>query len=163
MYTVDTTPEMAIPSPTGQQIIPFAPVSLPELNYNPFLAKTIGIGSLALGGDMLNVKIGMYRTAAPVDIYMAYIMGNPLVVNVLSPDGSFVPFQLSDILKAMSTGIPLSGLQPWMPSTVGPVDVDLLNISTSSLPLGEYSAFLFVTQAGVMNNYYLWTTVFNIL
>ena len=113
---------------------------------------------------MLNVQIGLNRTSALVDIYVAYIMGsNPLVVNVLSPDGSFVPFQLSDILKAMSTGIPLSGLQPWMPSTVGPVDVDLLNISTSSLPLGGYSAFLFVTQAGVMNNYYLWTTVFNIL
>ena len=163
-YTADASPDFVIPVPTGQQIIPYAPVSTPELNYNPSQAKPVGIGPLASGGDMLNVQIGLNRTSALVDIYVAYIMGsNPLVVNVLSPDGSFVPFQLSDILKAMSTGIPLSGLQPWMPSTVGPVDVDLLNISTSSLPLGGYSAFLFVTQAGVMNNYYLWTTVFNIL
>jgi hypothetical protein len=57
-------------------------------------------------------------------------------------------------------GTPLAGLQPWMPNTVGPINVDLLNVPTSSLPSGGYSAYLLVTQAGVLNTYYLWTTAF---
>lgn len=161
LYTADASPDIVIPVPTGQQIIPYAPISSPELNTDPSQAKPIGIGPLAVDGEMINVQIGLNQTSAPVDIYGAYIMeSDPLVVYVLNPDGSFSSFTLSQIENTLATGTPIAGIQPWMPNTVGPVNVDLLNIPTSFLPSGGYSAFLFVTQAGVLNNYYLWTTAF---
>lgn len=153
----------SLPVPGVQQVIPYAPpVSDPELSNNPLSAKPVGIGPLALGGDTLDVSIGLNETSGSVDVYLAYSrLADPQTLNILLP-GGFTPFSLNQIVNAVVTGSPLPGFEPWIANTMGPIDVNLLTIPTSSLPPDVYTAYLLVTQAGVLNKFYVWITIFSI-
>lgn len=151
-----------IPVPVSQQIIGYAPVVMPELNSDPLQAKPVGIGSIAIGGGTFTLRIGLNKFSGPVDIYGAFMVSTaPNVINVLQPSGtSFIAFTFAEILNAIATGIPPAGAVPWKANVMGPVDEQLFNTLISNVPPGTYTVYLFVTPAGSINNFYLWTTVF---
>lgn len=135
----------------------------PVNSTDPIKTKPLGIGSLAVGGDMLNLKIGLSQTSAPVDVYVAYIMRKaPQTINILNPDRSISTFTVNEIVNAVSTGARPMGFQPWVPNTVGPIVADLFDIPIRSLPEDTYTVFVLLTQQGALNNYYLWSTSFAI-
>jgi hypothetical protein len=162
-YSVTTSPSMVILNPTGKNSFIYVPVEFPAYDINPLNAKPIGVGSVANGGNYLDINIGLYRFAGQVDIYGAFIVSaKPQTVSVLNPSGSsFSSFTIGEILNALSTGVLPAGAQPWKASTTGPIDVSLFGtIPISTLPSGTYTAYILVTPAGSLSSYYLWMTTF---
>jgi hypothetical protein len=168
MFSFVTSPltinAQTIALPSAKQSQTYAPVASPELDDDPSQAKPVSVGPLATGGDTLSVKIGLNQFAAPVDIYGAYrVSTNPGQVKVLRPNGtSFNFFTVTQILNALSTGVRPQGAEPWKTGVTGPIDEQLFNIPTANLPPGNYTAYLLITPADDLSNYYLWVTRFNI-
>ncbi|TNF55403.1 hypothetical protein EP227_02660 [bacterium] len=150
--------------PSIRQSWTYAPVALPVLGDDHLQVKPVSLGPLATGGDTLSIRIGLNQFAAPVDIYGAYrVSTNPGQVKVLRPNGtSFNAFTVTQILNALSTGVRPQGAEPWKSGVTGPIDEQLFNIATANLPPGSYTAYLLVTPANDLSNYYLWVTRFNI-
>jgi hypothetical protein len=122
----------------------------------------VGVGSVATGGNLLSIQIGLNPFSGPVDIYGAFRVSTDLDhLNVLNPDGStFTSFTLSEILNALATGTPPAGALPWQSNVICSINEHLFDIPVSSIPQGLYTIFLLVTPAGSLDNYYLWTTSF---
>lgn len=152
----------AIPVPgNGTWFYPASLAPVPVLSDSPANARPIGV---SLGG-MLTVQIGLNQFTGPVDIYGAFVLSsNPTAVNVLNPGTptSFTPFTLNQILTAITLGIAPTGANPWMSNVMMPVNAQLVNVPISNIPSGTYTAYLLVTPAGSLNNFYLWVTFFTI-
>jgi uncharacterized delta-60 repeat protein len=151
--------------PTSKQSFFYPAVSTRIMNMNPSIAKPVGVGSVAHGGDSLDINMGLFRFSGLIDIYGAYsVSTDPQTVNVLNPNGSsFTSFTMSEIENALSTGVPPVGAQPWKTNTTGSISVNLLgSIPISTLLSGTYTAYLLVTPTGNLNSYYLWITSFEV-
>jgi hypothetical protein len=134
-----------IPVPgNGTWFYPASLAPVPVLSDIPANARPIGV---SLGG-IFTVQIGLNQFSGPVDIYGAFVLAsNPTKVNVLNPGpgASFTPFTLNQILTVM-----------------GPINAQLVSAPISGIPSGTYTAYLLVTPAGSLNNFYLWITLFTI-
>ncbi len=150
------------PVPDGKQGFIYSPAAAPENNSDPSLAKPVGIGSFAAGGDILSIQISLNQFAGSVDVYGAYkISTDPDHVNILMPGSiSFAAFTLSEIAAALSSGMPPAGAHPWKANTSGPINESLFDLPVSNIPQGAYSVYLLVTPAGNLESYYLWETFF---
>jgi hypothetical protein len=126
-----------IPVPgNGTWFYPASLAPVPVLSDIPANARPIGV---SLGG-IFTVQIGLNQFSGPVDIYGAFVLAsNPTKVNVLNPGpgASFTPF-------------------------MGPINAQLVSAPISGIPSGTYTAYLLVTPAGSLNNFYLWITLFTI-
>jgi hypothetical protein len=151
-----------IPVPgNGTWFYPASLAPVPVLSDIPANARPIGV---SLGG-IFTVQIGLNQFSGPVDIYGAFVLAsNPTKVNVLNPGpgASFTPFTLNQILTAITLGIVPPGANPWMSGVMGPINAQLVSAPISGIPSGTYTAYLLVTPAGSLNNFYLWITLFTI-
>ncbi len=155
---------MAVPS--GKQIIPISPpIVFPIINPVSIQAAPIGIGSIAVGGSIFNLEIGLGPFSAPVDIYAAFTLSTvPGEIRILNPDGkTFQTFTMNQIVQALSTGVPPAGLEPSVSNTSGGLYVPLLqNVPVSNLPVGTYNLYIAVFPAGNLSAYYIWQTTFTL-
>jgi formylglycine-generating enzyme required for sulfatase activity len=158
VYSADAV----MPIPTGKQAFSYPAIVSPGLSDTPSEAKPLAVGSVATGGNTLSIKIGLNKLNASVDIYGAFVLStNPNVVNVLNPDGkSFKSFTITQILNAISTGIPPNGAQPWKEDISSSIDEHLFDLATFNIPQGTYSLYLLVTSPNNLSSYYLWITSF---
>ncbi len=150
------------PVPNNKQSFSYSPVDTPVVSSDPAQAKPVGIGSAASGGDTLGIQIGLNEFSGSVDIYGAFTVStDPLHVNILNSNGtSFTSFSISDIMNALSTGVPPAGAGPWRANVTESINEDLFNMPVSSIPPGSYTVYLLATPAGSLNSYYLWITSF---
>src|SRR3990172_8746841 len=130
-----------VPVPAGQDAFPqYDPVVLPELDPNPSLMKPVGVGSVATGGDDLEIRVETGNFENAVDIYLA--ISAPAIVPdlyLLTPTG-LQPF----------TGI----LVPWKAGVAGVSESPFGSIPVSLLPPATYNLFLAVTPAGGISTFY---------
>jgi uncharacterized delta-60 repeat protein len=151
--------------PTSKQSFFYPAISTRVMNMYPSIAKPVGVGSVAHGGDSIDINIGLYQFSEMMDIYGAYsISTDPKTVNILNPNGSsFTSFTISEILNALLTGVPPVGFQAWKANAEGPIDINPLGtIPVSTLSSGTYTVYLLVTPAGSLSSYYLWITSFKV-
>lgn len=144
-----------IPVPSGQTRLDYAATDSPVLNVLQ-LPYPIGVGPVADDGETVNVRIGLYAFAGPVDIYAAvYVPAtDPDNYYLFTSDGSLKPFPLDGLVESPS---PL----PWKHDVTGPIDESLSgDISASQLPVSTYYLYLLVTPPGRMDAYYLLSTSF---
>jgi subtilisin family serine protease len=138
-----------LPVPSIQGRFDYAPTDSPVLNVFS-LPYPIGVGPIAGSGDIINVRVGLYAFAGPVDIYVAVYAPavDPANYYILTPN---------DKLKPVST----EGLVPWKNNVTGPLDESLFGeILDSRLPVATYYVYLIVTPPGSSDTYYMWSTSF---
>jgi hypothetical protein len=152
-----------IPLPTDRQSWSYAPFESPVLNDDSSLARPVGVGAVASGGETLSVHVALKQFEGEADVYGAYINWNdPQTVHILNPNGvSYSTFTINQIINALATGNPPAGAQPWKSNTTGPIDEQLMNTSIANIPSGTYTVYLLVTPTGTLSSYYLWITTFN--
>lgn len=149
--------DQSIAVPTGQEGLPlYGPIASPIINAAPSKAMPIGVGSVASGGDMISVQVGLGQFSGPVDIYFAYYAPSidPQNIYILTSNYTFIPLSVLDPLH--------EGLTPWKINISSGINESLAsalgNIPISSLPPGTYTAYLLVAPAGRLDSYYLWST-----
>jgi subtilisin family serine protease len=159
---IDAVSALVMSVPTDRESWPYPPIETPDPGDDPSKAKPVAVGSIAIGGSMLSIKVVLNQFTASVDIWGAYTRtADPAKVYVLNPDGTtFTVLSMDKIVNALSTGIPPEGAEPWKKNDLGPTDEDLLNIPVSAIPPGTYNIFLLVTPTGSLDSYYLWITYF---
>jgi len=134
-----------VPVPSGQQIFPpFDAPNLPNPNVDPSISQPIGVGTIAMGGDTVDLRVFTDTFSGPVDVYLG--VGAPLVT--------------SEVLLLTSTGVqPVSaGLAPWMAGVLSVNEDILVNAPVSDLLPGQYDFYLVVTPANSLSTFYLWQT-----
>jgi len=69
-------PTSGIPLPTGKKVFTYNAVPTPVLSSDPAVAKPIGVGSVANGGNTVDISVNIGPFASPVDISLAlYAVG----------------------------------------------------------------------------------------
>ena len=119
---------LTMPVPAGQQSFPlYSPIASPIISADPSQAMPIGVGSIATGGNTLNMQVGLGQFSGPVDIYFG------IYSFVIDPDNVY-------ILNSGNTLQPVSaGFTPWIANTYGNINKSLFgDISASTLPPGTY-------------------------
>lgn len=136
--------------PTTKQSYSYAAVSSSVKSTNPSDSRPVGLGSVATGGGILSIQVGLNQLSGPADIYFGILLpDDPNNLYILRSDGTF---------QAMS-----SGLVPWKSSTAGPITESLFgNIPALFLAQGTYRIYLAVTSDSFAT-YYLWETYFTVL
>ena len=109
----------------------------------------IGVGSVAMGGDMVTIHAAIGQFANPMDMFLIVYAPaiDPFNIYLMHPDGSLDPMYW--------------GFEPWM---TGVTDIDqtpITNMPTSTLPKGTYTVGLMARPTGGdLSTYYMWTTHF---
>ena len=138
------------PLPTTVDAFSYPAAEIPLLNSNPAEAKPIGVGSVASGGDNLDLRVGTNSFSGAVDMYFL------LYIPVLDPDNIY-QLTSSGELRTVS-----GGLFPWKTNVVTAIDASVLGgaIPKSLLPSGIYTFGLIVVPAGDISllQYYFWVT-----
>lgn len=139
-----------MPMPTSQMMFTSGPTTDPLIGSGPQDTRPIGVGSVAMGGDMLTVHAEVGQFEMPMDMYFALYAPSvdPFNIYLLNQQGDLQPASM--------------GMTPWMS---GQTSIDQMpfgtGIPTSMLPMGTYSLGLMATPAGGnMTTYYLWMTNF---
>ncbi len=150
-FTEDNMPlndQLEVPS-SWQQVLDYPPISASTKSTNPLLARPIGVGSIAEGGDFLSLELGTVKFTGPVDVYL--IISHLLFgIYMITPNFEIQPLS--------------AGIVPFMANTNGPINSSLFgDIPISSLFSGRYDLLMVITPAGELGeNLYLWTTHFDI-
>ena len=143
-----------LPIPTSQEGYVYPPTAIPVTSSSPSLIKPIGVGDVAAGGDVLDIRVGLDKFASPVDAYVLFLFPT------LSPDL---------FLWTGSSLQPLAGgLVPWKQNISAPINESLLgtlSVSGLGLPVGAYYLGLIITPAGVsdLSAFYIWVTEFDVV
>ena len=125
-------------------------VAYPVMSTNKDAAKPLGVGSVAQGGDALDIQIILGRFTGRVDIYLA----------LYAPDISPVIFSIGPDLTLRAFE---GGIKPWRAAQIEPLNESLFGrIPVSILPSGTYYLGLLATPAGSFTNHYFWITQFDI-
>jgi ELWxxDGT repeat protein len=148
-----------MPVPTGKQHFIYSPKELPVLSSIPSEAKPIGVKSVAVDGETLEVRISLNQFASPVDIYGAYTIYSDQI-RFMTPDLTFEKYPIEEIEQALATGILPDGITPSLSNIEEDVNVTLFKVPASGLRLGIHYLYLLVTPTGNFNNYYIWETYF---
>ena len=139
-----------MPMPTSQMMFSSGPTTDPVIGSGPQDTMPIGLGSVAMGGDMLTIHAEVGQFEMPMDMYFALYMPSidPFTVYLLNQQGELQPASM--------------GMSPWR---TGVTRLDEMpfgaDIPTSMLPKGTYYLGMMATPAGSnMGTYYLWMTNF---
>jgi hypothetical protein len=139
-----------MPMPTSQMMFSSGPTTDPVIGSGPQDTMPMGVGSVAVGGDMLTIHAEVGQFEMPMDMYFALYAPSvdPFNIYLLDQQGGLQPASM--------------GMTPWMS---GLTSIDEMpfgaNIPTSMLPKGTYYLGLMATPAGGnMATYYLWMTNF---
>ena len=154
--------------PLLQQSWEYPSAPAPVANSDPRFAFPIGVGPVATGGKLLNLRVSLGQFESPMDLY--FVLSAP----AMDPDHLFI-MRSDDSLEAYSVeGLrernikkldkilgDLKGIQPWKASTMGNLNATLVNnVSVSKLPSGTYEMYLIAAPAGRADAYYQWKTNF---
>jgi hypothetical protein len=135
-----------IPLPTITEYFTYPPTEFPYNNSNPSMAKPMGLGSVAKGGNTLKLKIGLKKHEGEIDVYLGiYAPSIDSEIHVIKPDLTLQPVSM--------------GLVPWKANTAGPIN-EVLYGDISWLPAATYYLYIAVTKAGSQATFYLWKTHF---
>jgi plastocyanin len=149
--TITVEAASAMPLPESQLEFTLFRSSVPILSADPGWANPIGLGSISVGGDTLDIAIGTVGFSGPADVYFAVFSPQALGTNEI-------------LLFTGTTFVALSQAEPvpWIANTNGPLDQHLLGaISVSALPSGEYTLFFAMGPAdSSLATYYLWSASF---
>ena len=144
----DFQPENAMPMPNSTEVISTALVSAPVTNIDPAQAVPLGFGPAANGGSTFSLNAGISGFAAPADLYVG------LQSDVLGPTELYL-FAEDNSLHLYSA----DGLVKWRSSSTGGISSPILgDIPVFLLPAGTYNFYFFMTPAGRMDVFRLWTT-----
>lgn len=149
-YNPGTQMPGIMPMPTHQEMFNYGPVTDPVMGTTMQEMMPIGVGPVAMGGDMLTIHAAMSQFEGPVDMYMAIYAPSvdPFNVYLIHQNGDIQPTSM--------------GIAPWK-ENITAVDEIIANIPVSMIPPGNYMLGMMVTPAGGdMSVYYLWTTNFMI-
>jgi hypothetical protein len=153
--------EGGIVAPIHQHTYSNESIFEPIISSNPSCAIPIGVGSIANGGENLDVQISIDQFSEPVNIYGAYrFSGDSDNIHILNQDLSFQTFHREEILQALTTGNLPNGIEPWKSNTTEETNENLFTMPASDLQSGEYSLYLLVAPTGSLDTYYLWETYF---
>jgi hypothetical protein len=135
-----------MPSPTSTDSFIYTPSAVPFNSTNPSMAKPIGVGSVATGGDTVSLHVALNQHEGAVDVYLGiYAPSINPDIHIIKPDLTLQPISM--------------GLVPWRANTNRPINEDLFG-AISRLPAATYYLYIAVTKAGSQTTYYLWTTHF---
>jgi hypothetical protein len=136
--------------PTSQMMFSSGPTTDPVIGSGPQDTMPMGVGSVAVGGDMLTIHAEVGQFQMPMDMYFALYAPSvdPFNIYLMNQEGDLQPVSM--------------GMSPWI---TGVTSIDQMpfgaNIPTSMFPKGTYSLGLMATPAGSnMASYYLWMTNF---
>ncbi|MFI5294298.1 MAG: hypothetical protein ACHQ0Y_04665 [Thermodesulfovibrionales bacterium] len=135
--------------PMAQQMFEYGPTTGPVMGTDIANSMPIGVGSVAMGGNMITVHAAIGQFSGPMDMYLtAYAPAvDPFTVYLMHPDGTLKPVSM--------------GFEPWIAGVTSIDQTPITNMPTSSLPKGTYTVGLMATPTGGnMSTYYLWTTHF---
>jgi len=66
-----------IPVPTKHRTFIYGPIASPVVDLRPSVAKPLSVGSVALGGDTVDMEVSLNQFSAPVDVYLSlYALSN---------------------------------------------------------------------------------------
>ncbi|MBI5593583.1 MAG: hypothetical protein HY881_24285 [Deltaproteobacteria bacterium] len=134
--------------PTAQEMFQYGMITDPIAGTDVSTTMPIGVGSVAMGGNMLTIHTAIGPFSNPMDMYFA------LYAPSVSPD--ILLLHQNGTLEATS-----NGLSPWMSGVMSVDQVPFGNIPTSMLTKGTYTLYLMATPSGTnMSTYYMWTTQF---
>jgi len=151
-FTFNVSPAQIHPLysvPNGQQIFTYSQANEPLRDLDPSQARPIGIGSIATGGNTMDLQVDLGEFEGMVDIYFA----------LYAPH-----LDLNNIYILNSDNIFQTATVPWKQNTDGNINENLFgSIPISFLPTGTYYLGLLATPAGsAMENYHFWITQFDI-
>jgi hypothetical protein len=136
-------------APSGQQVFTYAAVTVPDSVNKPSAAKPMGVGSVANNGNRLTLTLELTAFSNPVDIYFGLSLPSESEIYTLGKDNKFYPLS--------------SGIHPLAEGTSTAFKKSITNgLSTSVLPMGQYSLYLLVTPAASTSSFYLWYTKFTV-
>jgi hypothetical protein len=135
--------------PGSTMMFSYGPTTAPVAGADITRTMPIGVGSVAMGGNMVTIHAGLGEFAGPMDMYMALYAPSldPFNIYLLHQDGTMQPAS--------------SGLAPWMSGVTSIDQTPFGNVPTSMLPKGNYNVYFMATPTGGnMSSYYFWTTNF---
>ena len=134
--------------PTAQEMFQYGMITDPIPGTDVSTTMPIGVGSVAMGGNMLSIHASIGQFSNPMDMYFA------LYAPSISPN-MFLLHQ-NGTLEPTTDGI-----TPWMSNVMGIDEVPFGDMPTSMLPMGTYTLYLMATPSGAnMSTYYMWATQF---
>lgn len=142
-----------MPLPAAQQLFEYPPTALPVTSADPAMARPIGVGPVAEGGDTIRLRVSLLAFSGPVDLYVGIMAPaiDPYHLYLVRSDGQLMIFE--------------TDLVPWKTAVTSPVDEALFpDISVWALPPGQYHCYLLATPAGNkdLTSYDLWHTYFDV-
>jgi hypothetical protein len=140
-----------IPVPVEAMVISCQRREYPLLGSDPHQLVPFGIGSVAIGLDILRLQLSLNPFAGPVDLYFGIFMHeiDPSNVYILTLELAFQPHS--------------AGIVPWKTNVGDSIDESLFgNIPVSLLSPSTYSLYLCATPSGqgFSGGFYLWSTSF---
>lgn len=135
--------------PVAHQMFTYGPTTSPVVGTDISSSMPIGVGSVAMGGNMITVHAATGEFSGPMDMYLTVFAPavDPFNVYMLHPDGTLRPVS--------------QGVEPWMGGVTSLDQTPISNMPTTGLAKGTYTVGLVATPTGGnMSNYYMWTTNF---
>ena len=163
-----------MPVPTSEEVFSYAPVDLPVVNSDPAQTKPIGVGPVATGGNIVDIKVNVGPFAGPVNV--------SFVVYAPALDFDDLYFMRGNDLKLLSEAVDedseISGqdsdsdnedghdshrshnfgnLVTWKHNVTG-VNENIYTGPVSDLPSGLYTLVLVVKSQTDKDQSYRWVT-----
>jgi hypothetical protein len=135
--------------PMAQQMFDYGPTTAPVMGTDISTTMPLGIGPVAMGGNIITVHAAIGQFSNPMDMYLTVYAPavDPFNIYLMHPDGTLRPVSM--------------GIEPWMAGVTSVDQTPVTNMPTSSLAKGTYTVGLMATETGGnMSTYYLWTTHF---
>ncbi len=179
--TVTAPPPCTMPLPTGKRVFTYTPVEEPVVSCNPAKAKPIGVGSVASGGNSLEVAVDIGPFEEPVDVSFGYFAASfdaadIFFVNIFNQITSLQDELASEpTVQSADNGHGsnryhpeprkrLKRLTPWKTNVLGVTDTLLGPTDLQDIPPGLYVLVLNVTRTSPADNnfdrFYRWVTYF---
>lgn len=137
--------------PVSAMMFSYGPTTAPVIGTNITGTMPIGVGSVAMGGNMVTLHAQVGQFTGPMDMYLGIYSPaiDPFNMYLLHQDGTLQPVS--------------AGVTPWMSGVTSIDQTPFGDIPTSMLPKGSYNVYFMTTPSGGnMSSYYFWSTSFMI-
>lgn len=135
--------------PTAQEMFQYGSTTTPVIGTDISTTMPIGVGTVAMGGNMITIHATIGQFPNAMDMYLAIYAPalDPFNIYLMHPDGTLKPVSM--------------GIEPWMAAVTAIDQTPFANMSTSAFPKGTYTVGFMATPTGAnMATYYMWTTDF---
>lgn len=137
--------------PGSAMMFSYGPTTSPVIGTDITGTMPIGVGSVAMGGNMVTIHAQVGQFTGPMDMYLGIYSPaiDPFNMYLLHQDGTLQPVS--------------AGVAPWMSGVTSIDQIPFGDIPTSMLPKGSYNVYFMTTPSGSnMSSYYFWSTNFMI-